>query len=92
MYSNGISSTGSLLYMYCDTYEIELSLLLIFRAAFLCGREPNFEISEEVKQELLKFTWDEFLAMTQHTITTKSILSRSIIFFHIVLAPVCLEF
>ncbi|KAL3828919.1 hypothetical protein ACJIZ3_017721 [Penstemon smallii] len=41
------------------------------RAAFMCGREPNFEISEEEKKELRKFKWDEFLAMTRSTITNK---------------------
>ncbi|XP_057964599.1 ethylene-responsive transcription factor-like protein At4g13040 isoform X2 [Malania oleifera] len=41
------------------------------RAAFMCGRAPNFELSEEEKQELRKFKWDEFLAMTRHSITNK---------------------
>lgn len=41
------------------------------RAAFMCGREPNFELSEEEKQELGKFKWDEFLAITRHAITSK---------------------
>ncbi|XP_015892157.3 ethylene-responsive transcription factor-like protein At4g13040 isoform X1 [Ziziphus jujuba] len=41
------------------------------RAAFMCGREPNFELSEEEKQELRKFKWEEFLAMTRHAITNK---------------------
>lgn len=41
------------------------------RAAFMCGREPNFELSEEEKQELRKLNWDEFLAMTRHAITNK---------------------
>lgn len=42
------------------------------RAAFMCGREPNFELPEEEKQELRKFNWDEFLAMTRNTITNRS--------------------
>lgn len=42
------------------------------RAAFMCGREPNFELSEEEKNELVKYTWDDFLAMTRNTITSKS--------------------
>ena len=42
------------------------------RAAFVCGREPNFELSEEEKQELQKFKWEDFLAMTRHAITNKS--------------------
>ncbi|XP_052171158.1 ethylene-responsive transcription factor-like protein At4g13040 isoform X2 [Diospyros lotus] len=41
------------------------------RAAFMCGREPNFELSEEEKQELRKFKWDEFLAVTRSSITNK---------------------
>ncbi|RWR87125.1 ethylene-responsive transcription factor-like protein isoform X2 [Cinnamomum micranthum f. kanehirae] len=41
------------------------------RAAFLCGREPNFELPEEEKQELLQFKWDEFLTMTRNAITSK---------------------
>lgn len=41
------------------------------RAAFVCGREPNFELSEEEKQELQKFKWEDFLAMTRHAITNK---------------------
>ncbi|PSS09644.1 Ethylene-responsive transcription factor-like protein [Actinidia chinensis var. chinensis] len=41
------------------------------RAAFMCGREPNFELSEEEKHELRKFKWDEFLAVTRSAITNK---------------------
>ncbi|KAK6145119.1 hypothetical protein DH2020_021939 [Rehmannia glutinosa] len=41
------------------------------RAAFMCGREPNFELSEEEKQELGKYKWDEFLAITRSAITNK---------------------
>ncbi|KAK7395431.1 hypothetical protein VNO78_15989 [Psophocarpus tetragonolobus] len=41
------------------------------RAAFMCGREPNFELPEEEKCELSKFKWDEFLAMTRQAITRK---------------------
>ncbi|KAM1795370.1 hypothetical protein ACFX11_035732 [Malus domestica] len=47
------------------------------RAAFMCGREPNFELSEEEKKELRKFKWDEFLAMTRHAITNKKHRRRS---------------
>ncbi|TQE06496.1 hypothetical protein C1H46_007867 [Malus baccata] len=46
------------------------------RAAFMCGREPNFELSEEEKQELRKFKWDEFLVMTRHSITNKKHMRR----------------
>ncbi|KAK4749070.1 hypothetical protein SAY87_026519 [Trapa incisa] len=41
------------------------------RAAFMCGREPNFELPEEEKQELRKLNWDEFLVQTRHAITSK---------------------
>ncbi|KAF7845589.1 ethylene-responsive transcription factor-like protein [Senna tora] len=41
------------------------------RAAFMCGREPNFELPDDEKQELRKFKWDEFLAMTRQAITSK---------------------
>ncbi|KAK2406147.1 hypothetical protein P8452_68505 [Trifolium repens] len=41
------------------------------RAAFMCGREPNFELSEEEKRELSKFKWEEFLTVTRQTITCK---------------------
>ncbi|PIM98621.1 hypothetical protein CDL12_28892 [Handroanthus impetiginosus] len=42
------------------------------RAAFMCGREPNFELSEEEKKELRNYKWDEFLAITRSAITNKS--------------------
>lgn len=41
------------------------------RAAFLCGREPNFELSEKEKQELSHYKWDEFLLMTRNAISSK---------------------
>ncbi|KAF5191914.1 Ethylene-responsive transcription factor-like protein [Thalictrum thalictroides] len=41
------------------------------RAAFMCGREPNFELSEEEKQELRQYDWNGFLTMTRHAITNK---------------------
>ncbi|KAA8550599.1 hypothetical protein F0562_002283 [Nyssa sinensis] len=47
------------------------------RAAFMCGREPNFELPEEEKQELRNFKWDEFLAMTRSAITNKKHRRRS---------------
>ncbi|XP_059296340.1 ethylene-responsive transcription factor-like protein At4g13040 isoform X1 [Lycium ferocissimum] len=47
------------------------------RAAFMCGREPNFELSEEEKQELRQFKWDEFLAFTRSAITNKKTRRRS---------------
>ncbi|CAH8336045.1 unnamed protein product [Eruca vesicaria subsp. sativa] len=44
------------------------------RAAFMCGREPNFELSEEDKRELKQQSWEGFLACTRRKITNKSIL------------------
>ncbi|GAA0154990.1 DNA-binding transcription factor [Lithospermum erythrorhizon] len=41
------------------------------RAAFKCGREPNFEISEEEKQELRQVNWEDFLTITRSAITNK---------------------
>lgn len=41
------------------------------RAAFMCGREPNFELSEEEKKELSQYKWEEFLALTRNAITSK---------------------
>uniref|UniRef100_A0ACD5YKG1 Uncharacterized protein n=2 Tax=Avena sativa TaxID=4498 RepID=A0ACD5YKG1_AVESA len=41
------------------------------RAAFMCGREPNFELSLEEKKELDSYTWEDFLAITRNTITNK---------------------
>lgn len=41
------------------------------RAAFMCGREPNFELSEEDKRELKQQSWEGFLACTRRKITNK---------------------
>ncbi|KAI3801159.1 hypothetical protein L1987_29262 [Smallanthus sonchifolius] len=41
------------------------------RAAFMCGREPNFELTIKEKDELSKLSWDEFLAMTRSAINCK---------------------
>ncbi|KAL2932647.1 hypothetical protein RDABS01_015766 [Bienertia sinuspersici] len=41
------------------------------RAAYMCGREPNFELSEKEKQELSKLEWDEFMAITRNAISSK---------------------
>jgi hypothetical protein len=38
----------------------------------MCGREPNFELSEEDKLELQGFQWDEFLELTRKSILNKS--------------------
>lgn len=59
--------------MGCIRRRINLLVVLhVCRAAFMCGREPNFELSEEEKQELRQFKWDEFLAFTRRSITHKS--------------------
>lgn len=41
------------------------------RAAFMCGREPNFELSQKEKQELKQLNWDKFLVMTRSAIASK---------------------
>ncbi|GKU86017.1 hypothetical protein SLEP1_g606 [Rubroshorea leprosula] len=41
------------------------------RAAFMCGREPNFELPEAEKQELRGLKWEEFLAVTRRAINNK---------------------
>lgn len=46
--------------------------LVCRRAAFMCGREPNFELPEEEKEELRQYSWVEFLAKTRIAISSKS--------------------
>ncbi|KAD3068483.1 hypothetical protein E3N88_36363 [Mikania micrantha] len=41
------------------------------RAAFMCGREPNFDLTVKEKEELSKLSWEEFLAMTRSAINCK---------------------
>ncbi|XP_039121602.1 ethylene-responsive transcription factor-like protein At4g13040 [Dioscorea cayenensis subsp. rotundata] len=41
------------------------------RAAYICGRRPNFELSEEEKQELSRYKWEEFLEITRNSISSK---------------------
>lgn len=41
------------------------------RAAFKCGREPNFELTVEEKDKLSKMSWDDFLTMTRSAINSK---------------------
>ncbi|KAH9626845.1 hypothetical protein KSS87_004929 [Heliosperma pusillum] len=48
------------------------------RAAFLCGRDPNFALSQEVKEELKNLKWDDFLATTRSSITTKGTKRRHV--------------
>lgn len=41
------------------------------RAAYLCGREPNFQLTEAEKQELQLLQWEEFLEQTRQSILNK---------------------
>ncbi|KAM0061862.1 putative transcription factor AP2-EREBP family [Helianthus debilis subsp. tardiflorus] len=41
-------------------------------AAFMCGREPDFELTAMEKDELSKLSWDDFLTMTRSAINSKS--------------------
>ncbi|KAI3996790.1 hypothetical protein MKX01_041090 [Papaver californicum] len=43
------------------------------RAAFMCGRAPNFDLPEEEKQELRRYNWTEFLTMTRSTLACKKV-------------------
>lgn len=63
----------------------------------MCGREPNFELTSEEKDELSKLSWDDFLTMTRSAINNKSNLSHSLLFilfrFSFILASyICLLF
>jgi len=90
----------SIVFRYADVSESMVPLvfetpsvplmcgLFIFRAAFMCGREPNFELSEEEKLELSKFKWEEFLAVTRQSITCKSNFIFSFNLFHVFPTPV----
>ncbi|KAK1295392.1 Ethylene-responsive transcription factor-like protein [Acorus calamus] len=49
------------------------------RAAFMCGREPNFELPEEEKRELSQFNWDDFLNITRSAITSKKHQRRAVV-------------
>lgn len=51
--------------------SMEEAAHLYDRAAYLCGRVPNFELSEEEKQELHGLQWEEFLLMTKEAIASK---------------------
>ena len=54
-----IVASKSALFVYC-------------RAAYLCGREPNFELTEAEKQELQLLQWEDFLEQTRQSILSKS--------------------
>eukprot|EP00249_Psilotum_nudum_P020762 c27835_g1_i4 orf=1416-2036(+) len=41
------------------------------RAAYMCGREPNFELPEDEKRTLQGLQWEEFLALTRRAIANK---------------------
>lgn len=51
--------------------SMEEAAHLYDRAAYLCGRVPNFELSEQEKQELHGLHWDKFLLMTKEAIASK---------------------
>ncbi|EFJ18379.1 hypothetical protein SELMODRAFT_443366 [Selaginella moellendorffii] len=46
------------------------------RAAYMCGREPNFQLTDEEKQELQSFEWEEFLALTRKAIAHKKMQNK----------------
>ncbi|XP_024519497.1 ethylene-responsive transcription factor-like protein At4g13040 [Selaginella moellendorffii] len=46
------------------------------RAAYMCGRVPNFELSQTVKLELDALTWEEFLDLTRKEIANKKLRRR----------------
>ncbi|KAH7365787.1 hypothetical protein KP509_18G046400 [Ceratopteris richardii] len=51
--------------------SMEEAARLYDRAAYLCGRVPNFELSEEEKQELEGLQWEDFLQITKDAIANK---------------------
>lgn len=54
------------------SFELTVYTFISCRAAFLCGREPNFDITTKEQEELSKLTWEEFLNMTRMAIHNKS--------------------
>lgn len=66
---------GSFVVYLLDVFGTWVSFCFcgLCRAAFMCGREPNFELTVEEKDELSKLSWDEFLTMTRSAINSKSI-------------------
>ncbi|KAI5067355.1 hypothetical protein GOP47_0017883 [Adiantum capillus-veneris] len=51
--------------------SMEEAAHLYDRAAYMCGREPNFELSKEEKRELEGIQWEDFLALTRNAIANK---------------------
>lgn len=51
----------------------------------MCGREPNFELTVEEKDELSKLSWDEFLTMTRSAINSKSISTHPSFYLYLIL-------
>lgn len=51
--------------------SMEEAAHLYDRAAYLCGRVPNFDLSEEEKQELQGLQWEDFLQITKEAIANK---------------------
>lgn len=87
---NSIKSMTKKCFIYCRTGEVwyykflfiilTMTCFVCFislRAAFMCGREPNFELPKEEKRELCQIKWEDFLAMTR-----QAIISKSNVYFH----------
>lgn len=53
-------------------FTFGLFIVISCTIAFICGREPNFELTVEEKDELSQLSWDDFLAMTRSAINSKS--------------------
>lgn len=51
--------------------SMEEAAHLYDRAAYMCGREPNFELSKEEKLELQGIQWEDFLTLTRNAIANK---------------------
>ncbi|MCO5567263.1 hypothetical protein L7F22_020953 [Adiantum nelumboides] len=51
--------------------SMEEAAHLYDRAAYMCGREPNFGLSKEEQRELEGIQWEDFLALTRNAIANK---------------------
>lgn len=67
----------SLLSICLQIFRYTFHFVFLNRAAFKCGREPNFELTVEEKDKLSKMSWDDFLTMTRSAINSKSNLTSS---------------
>jgi len=52
--------------------DFNLFMNMDVRAAYLCGREPNFKLTDAEKQELQLLQWEDFLEQTRQSILNKS--------------------